>query len=221
VAGVAVLLAVAFSVYAYRGRQAERAALESARPTTDSARTSPTTDALVADAPPATPPANPADSANASAFAVELGNYSTEAGAMLKLQQLGDSIPGATYAPVVQSDRGIWYRLTAGAFSSRSSADSLLTALRAHRALPPGGGSVTSLPLALLLSSGETPTTARPIVATLRERGIPAYALVQKIGTVSVYAGTFATPREATSLITSLASANIQATLVYRVGRPL
>ncbi|HSQ33013.1 MAG TPA: hypothetical protein VLN49_24335, partial [Gemmatimonadaceae bacterium] len=68
---------------------------------------------------------NPQDSAQAAAFAVELLAANTQAGAILKLQQDGSSLPASTFSPaLVQGAQ--WYKVIAGAYVNRNSADSLL-----------------------------------------------------------------------------------------------
>lgn len=77
--------------------------------------------------------ANPADSAMAAAFAVELMAANTQAGAILKLQQDGKDLPAATFAPVmIQGAR--WFKVVSGAFVNRAGADSLLDGLRKQKA---------------------------------------------------------------------------------------
>jgi hypothetical protein len=182
----------------------------------DSARPAP------AAAMPATPTiptvSNPADSATAAAYGVELMAAITQAGAILKVQTDGKSLPAATFAPaVIQGVR--WYKVVSGAFSARSDADSLLAGLR-RRKLLRGGESVVRLPYAFLIDS-ELPAGAVPgMVASYVDRGQPVYALRQSNGKAWLYVGAFESVEQASLYMESLRASGIQPVLVYRKGRP-
>jgi hypothetical protein len=161
---------------------------------------------------------NPEDSANAAAFAVELLAANTQAGAILKLQQDGKNLPAATFAPVlIQNAR--WFKVIAGAFTRRESADSLLVALRRRRVLDAGSGVVVRLPLAFLIDSGVPPGAVSGMVATYADRGQPVYALRQTNGSAWLFAGAFESLAQSNLYAESLRASGITPVLVYRKGR--
>ena len=165
--------------------------------------------------------ANPADSANASPFAVQIAMVDTEDGAAMRVRSGGGDFPVATYAPVTRgADRGTWYKVTTGAYTDRARADQLLTFLRQRGLVPNGWGTVVRAPYALQIATAPSKTQAAPVIADFQSRQIPAYGLVQRDSTVRIYAGAFDTPDEAALFKTALKSTkNIDATLAYRVGR--
>ena len=165
--------------------------------------------------------ANPEDSSSASPFAVQIAMVDTEDGASMRVRSGGADFPVGTYAPVTRgTDRGTWYKVTTGAYVDRAKAQQLLTFLRQRGQVPQGWGSVIRAPLALQLSSAASPAQAAPIIADFESRQIPVYGLLQRDGSVRIYAGAFETPDEAALFKSALASTkNIDATLVYRVGR--
>ena len=166
-------------------------------------------------------PANPADSATTSAFAVQIAMVDTEDGAAARVRAGGGDFPVGTYAPVSRGpDRGTWYKVVTGAYTDRARAQQLLGFLRTRRSVPQGWGSVIRAPLALQVASARRPAEAAPLIADYQSRGVPAYALMQRDSTVRIYAGAFETPEEAALFKSALKSTkNIDATLVYRVGR--
>jgi malate synthase len=86
--------------------------------------------------------------------------------------------------------------------------------------VPQGWGTVISAPLALQLRSAADTGTASAILVDLKAMKVPAYALLQRDGSVRIYTGAFETPEEAELLKETLKNTkNIDATLVYRVGR--
>ena len=164
--------------------------------------------------------ANPADSASASVYAVQVAMVDNEDGAAQRVRTGGGDFPAATYAPVSRGgDRGTWYKVTTGAYVNRDHAEQLLTFLRTRGLLPRGWGSVVRAPLALRLATAPSPTEAAALIADYQSRGVPVYALQQR-GEVAIYAGAFASPEEASLYRATLKDTkNIDATLVYRVGR--
>ncbi len=77
------------------------------------------------------PPANASDSAAAAAFTVELLVANTAEGANLFVRKNGAALPAPAVSPVpIDPERTTWYKVTAGAFTRRYQADSLLLALR-------------------------------------------------------------------------------------------
>ena len=176
---------------------------------------------VVVDSSPPLTPANPADSANASPFAVQIAMVDTEDGAAMRIRAGGVHFPVATYASVSRgADRGTWYKVVTGAYSTRNRADTLLAFIRRNGAVPQGWGSVIRAPLALQVATAPSTTEAAAIIADLQSKKVPVYGLLQGDNTVRIYAGAFETPDEAAQFKTELKNTkNIDATLVYRVGR--
>ena len=161
---------------------------------------------------------NPEDSAQAAAFGVELLAANTQAGAILKLQKDGKTLPAATFAPaLIQGAQ--WYKVIAGAFKDRVGADSLLDALRRRRVLDPGNGAVVNLPLAFLIDSGVPASAVPGMVSMYADRGQPVYALRQANGSAWLLIGAFQSPQQSLLYASSLRASGITPVLVYRKGR--
>ncbi|MEX2109866.1 MAG: hypothetical protein WD802_04625 [Gemmatimonadaceae bacterium] len=170
------------------------------------------------------PPANVAESAAASAFAVELLVANTPEGANFVLRKDNASLPAATVAPIpIGVERTTWYKVIAGAYTRRSEADSLLSALRAAKVLNDSAGSILEVPLALLVDSvGTQGGIDAAVTAAVRKytaRGLPVYALMQDDGGARLYAGAFDRPNDAGELLKTLRDAGIRPVLAYRTGR--
>ena len=184
-------------------------------------------DSLVATTPPAvdsSPPlavANPGDSANASRFAVQIAMIDTEDGAAIRVRSGGGDFPVATFAPVSRgADGGMWYKVVTGAYTDRARAVQLLSFLRTRGVVPQGWGTVIRAPFALSIASAPSTTEAAALIADFHSRQVPVYGLLQRDGSVRIYSGAFETPDEATpAKLALLRNKNIDATLVYRVGR--
>ena len=184
-------------------------------------------DSLVATTPPAvdsSPPlavANPGDSANASRFAVQIAMIDTEDGAAIRVRSGGGDFPVATFAPVSRgADGGMWYKVVTGAYTDRARAVQLLSFLRTRGVVPQGWGTVIRAPFALSIASAPSTTEAAALIADFQSRQVPVYGLLQRDGSVRIYSGAFETPDEATpAKLALLRNKNIDATLVYRVGR--
>jgi len=170
------------------------------------------------------PPANAIDSAEASAFSVELLVANTAEGANLFVRKNGAALPAAAVSPVpIGPERATWYRVTAGAYTRRDQADSLLRALRESRLLADDSVEhVMRTPLALLLDSvpsqGGIADAIRAAVQKYAGRGLPVYTLKQDDGGARIYAGAFTTARQSAELIKSLRAAGLKPILVYRTG---
>lgn len=162
--------------------------------------------------------ANPADSALAAAFAVELLATNTAAGAAARVREEGDDIPAGTYAAALV-DGAEWYKVVAGAYATRELADSLLALLRREGELDERSGSVVRLPYAFLVHSEVQDSSVNALLNAYRDLGQPVYALRQADGTLKVYAGAFESPEQAGLLVAALRAAGITPTLVYRTGR--
>jgi len=166
-----------------------------------------------ASAAPSLPPTNEAS------FSVELLFTNSDQDALEYLGQSSDSLPAATFAPVVAGvDPSPWYRLVAGAFPDSSTADTFLQVLRQSGRVSVGGGAVARTPFALLLDSASSDALAQVRVSAYRGRGIPAYVLRDSVSTWRVYAGAFPTEPDAQWLKLTLDSLNIQSVLVTRTG---
>jgi hypothetical protein len=169
------------------------------------------------------PPANVNDSAAAARFTVELLVANTAEGANLFVRKNGAALPAATVSPVpIDPERSTWYKVTAGAYTRRYEADSLLFALRGSRVLTDSAGTVTRAPLALLVDSvpsqGGILDAVRSGVQKYVARGLSVYALMQDDGGALIYAGAFARADESAQLIKTLRGAGLNPVLVYRIG---
>jgi hypothetical protein len=170
------------------------------------------------------PPPNVNDSSAASAFTVELLVANTAEGANLFVRKNGAALPAAAVSPVpIGPERTVWYRVTAGAYTRRDQADSLLSALRRSGVLAnQSAGEITRAPLALLLDSvpsqGGIVDAIRVTVDKYTARGLTAYALVQDYGGARIYAGAFGTVDQSAGLIRTLRGAGLNPVLVYRTG---
>ena len=169
------------------------------------------------------PPANVNDSASASAFTVELLVANTAEGANLFVRKNGAALPAAAVSPIsIDPERSTWYKVTAGAYTRRYQADSLLSALRRSGLLTDSAGSVTRAPLALLVDSvptqGGIVDAVRAAVQKYLDRGLPVYALIQDGGGARIYAGAFGAADQSAALIRTLRTAGLKPALVYRTG---
>jgi hypothetical protein len=209
-AAIVVAALIALAVRAFRGD-------DDARVTGD--RDGAAAPAAVARSP-STSTANPADSAAAAEFAVELMQANTEDGATLELRRHRDALPAVTIAPVATGERRvIWYKVIAGAYPEARQADSLLRAARMRRVLTESAGLLVRLPLALLVDSVPARGAVARVVRQHVSRGVPAYALVQSDGRALVYAGAFARAEESDVLAGQLRASGLRPVLVYRTGR--
>ena len=139
----------------------------------------------------------------------------------MRVRAGGSDFPVGTYAPVSRgADRGTWYKVVTGAYTDRARAEQLLVFLRTRGLVPQGWGSVVRAPLALRLTTSPSQTEAAAAIADYQSRRVPVYGLLQRDGSVVIYAGAFESPDEASLFRTTLKDTkNIDATLVYRVGR--
>jgi hypothetical protein len=170
------------------------------------------------------PPANIGDSAEAALFAVELQVANTAEGANLFISRNGGALPAPAVSPVpIDPERSTWYKVTAGAYTAKYQADSLLFVLRNAHVLRDSAGSVTRVPLALLVDSvptqGGINDAVRAAVQKYDGRGVSVYALIQDDGGARLYAGAFARADESAELIRTLRGAGLKPVLVYRTGR--
>ncbi len=170
------------------------------------------------------PPGNVNDSAAASAFSVELLVANTPEGANLFVRKNGAALPAAAVSPVqIGPERSQWYRVTAGAYTRRDQADSLLLALQKAGVLAnESAGRVTRTPLALLIDSvpsqGGIVDAVRAAVDKYTARGLTVYALIQDDGGARIFGGAFGALGESAGLIRTLRGAGLKPVLVYRTG---
>ena len=170
------------------------------------------------------PPANVNDSASASVFSVELLVANTAEGANLFVRKNGAALPAAAVSPVpIGQERATWYKVTAGAYTRRDQADSLLFALQKSGVLATeSAGRVTRSPLALLVDSvpsqGGIVDAVRAAVEKYTVRGLTVYPLIQDDGGARIFAGAFATADQSAGLIRTLRGAGLKPVLVYRTG---
>ncbi|MEO5589746.1 MAG: SPOR domain-containing protein [Gemmatimonadaceae bacterium] len=170
-------------------------------------------------------PVNPADSATATPFSVEIVNANTLEGANLLLQTNATVMPAATISLVPIGDtESTWYKVLAGAYEDSADADRLLATLRRRRVIQPeNGGAVIRAPLAMLIDS--IPNQAgmlsrtREKIRELAARDVVAYALIQRDGSARIYAGAFEFPDQASLAATALRVAGLSPVLAYRTGR--
>jgi hypothetical protein len=170
------------------------------------------------------PPPNVNDSASASAYTVELLVANTAEGANLFVRKNGAALPAAAVSPVpIGAERTTWYRVTAGAYTNRSQADSLLLALQTSRVLASGSsGRISRSPLALLIDSvpsqGGIVDAIRATVEKYTARGLTVYPLIQEYGGARIFAGSFEAIDQSAGLIRTLRGAGLNPVLVYRTG---
>lgn len=165
------------------------------------------------------PPANPADSLHASAYGVEVEQFSALEDAQQRFSQYRAQLPAGTISPVpMGADRAIYYSLISGAYPTRNEAEALLARLRHDHAVQEGLGTVVRTPYALLLDSAQAGHTEQ-VVEQYRHSAQPVYALAQDDGSLKIYAGAFERPEDAATLLSTLRAAKMSPVLVYRTGR--
>ena len=160
--------------------------------------------------------ANASDSAAAAAWAVRLEQTNTKSGAILDLRQRFETVPAGTYGFDLRTR---FFLLVAGAYSSRSAAESLLVQLRNHRILAPGMGSVTALPFAFMVQADVAIADVPTRLARFAARGQPVYALRQANGGANLYFGAYESTQQAALSVPTVMEAGLTPTLVYRIGR--
>jgi hypothetical protein len=172
--------------------------------------------AVLPDSFPVLAPANPTDSATASAFAVILENTNGLTGAIVDMRSKYSRVPAGSYALDLRTR---YYKLVAGAYQTRAGADSLLTELRTRKVLAVGFGAVVFLPYAFLVDTNVAAAEVAPRLARAAARAQPVYALRQPNGTVNFYFGAYESPQEASLAVPAARRAGLAPTLVYRTGR--
>lgn len=166
------------------------------------------------------PIANPADSSNAAAYAVELESFSDSADATLMLRRNRSYLHAGTISPVpVGTARELYYKVVSGAFPNRREADVLLDVLKHNGVIISVPGTVVRTPYALLLDSAAAGTTETQALRPYAHLPLPAYVLAQPDHSLKVYAGAFERPDDSATLMATLRAAKLNPTLVYRTGR--
>ncbi len=165
--------------------------------------------------------ANPADSANATAYSVQLASHTGMTSALAHVITAADrALPAVTYSPIITGPANArWYRVLAGAYGDPVAADSLLALLRRRGSLEAAQGEVRHAPFALIVERGVAREQTDIYVRDYRDRGLPAYALLQNDGTVNIYTGAFETPEQAALLLAILRDRGETPQVVYRLGR--
>lgn len=163
---------------------------------------------------------NPADSARATAFSVELVSATSQESAWQFLVNSPAPLPASSVSPVVvEPDATRWFRVVAGAYSVSSRADSLLRAAHTAGVVASDAGRVVRTPVALRVGEGLGASAARQMVGGLRQRGIGAYALTQDDGSLNVYVGAFEQVAQAQYLSGRLRDDGVENVIAYRTGR--
>ena len=163
---------------------------------------------------------NPADSANAAGYTVELVAANTPAGANSVLAMRGVRLPAPTLVPVLLgADGRPWYRALTGAWRDRTDAEALLRTLRDRGLVREDEGRVLRAPFALLLAAGVPPDSTATAVRAWTSRGIPVQALWQDDGSVRLFAGAFETPGQSVLVALSLRDIGVEPVLAFRTGR--
>jgi hypothetical protein len=167
------------------------------------------------------PPANPADSASASAYAVEVTAWNSKDDANEVLARYRDILPAGTISPVpIGPNRDRYFKLIVGAYPMRNEADAELAVLRHKNVTPtPQLGTVVRTPYALLIDSSVVGRPSELVRKYPEARKWGSYVLAQKDGSLKLYAGAFERPEDAAALMLTLRADKITPTLVYRTGR--
>ena len=167
------------------------------------------------------PPANPADSAIASAYAVEVAAWNSQDDANQTLSRFSGLLPAGTISPVpIGPTREQYYKLIVGAYPARNEADAELALLRHKRITPtPQLGTVVRTPYALLIDSAAAGRPSELVRKYPEARIWGSYVLAQTDGSLKLYAGAFERPEDSAALMATLRAARLSPILVYRTGR--
>ncbi|HSJ62376.1 MAG TPA: SPOR domain-containing protein [Gemmatimonadaceae bacterium] len=157
---------------------------------------------------------NPEDSARASGYVVVIANVTDSAAAGRRILESLAALPAPTFSPDTP-----WYRVSVGAFATEAAADTFLRELRARQVLEPESGYLLRAPYSLLLITLADSAAVRDSLASLRLRGVPAFALRASDATVMLYAGAYETPDQAADALAVHQLAVPEAVVAYRVGR--
>jgi hypothetical protein len=168
--------------------------------------------------------ANPADSAAAAKYSVEILAANTAEGANFELQRHGAMMPAATISLVPIGDtEAIWYKVHAGALADSAQAERLLRSLRRRGVVSATTGTVVRTPYALRVDSvpaqAAVNAKTRELVQNFAAKGLAVYALTQRDGSARLYAGAFENPEQSSLAATALRVAGVTPVLEYRTGR--
>ena len=183
----------------------------------DSIRASGAEHRAASPAPPPTPPRArptpvPAPRLDTLPWTVQLAAYASADKALALADRLAsrEHLPAFVTPVALEGRRGggaaVWYRVLAGAFTTRDSAVLARAALWANRVAPKGQGDLLRAPYSFSLAQ-----TGRP--DRLRARGIPA---VSWGADGALLVGAFETPDQASVAEAQLKRARVPATLVTR-----
>ncbi|HZK77733.1 MAG TPA: hypothetical protein VFC35_02410 [Gemmatimonadaceae bacterium] len=220
IAAIVLAAGIAGGAYYARSRAPAKVPATVVAPPVDSARE----DSIAASHAAALAPVNPADSANATAFSVEILAANTAEGANFEVKRYGSVMPAATISLVPIGDtEATWYKVYAGVYPDSVDANRLLVSLRRRRVVADSAGSVVRVPLAFLVDSvpsvGGTTALLRDKLQSYAGRGIPAYGLMQSDGTIKIYTGAFERPEQSSLAVSALRVAGLTPVLAYRTGR--
>jgi cell division septation protein DedD len=167
------------------------------------------------------PPANPADSAIASAYSVEVAAWNSQDDANEALARYSGQLPAGTISPVpIGPTREKYFKLIVGAYPARNEADAELALLRHKKITPtPQLGTVVRTPYALLIDSAAAGRPSELVRKYPEARVWGSYVLAQTDGSLRLYAGAFERPDDAAALMVTLRAAKLTPILVYRTGR--
>lgn len=165
------------------------------------------------------PIVNPADSANALRFSVELVAANSLAGANSSLTPRGEPYPVPTVAPVVLGAApSVWYRALVGAWATQREAEDWLSRQRALGLLRSSVGRVTQVPYAVQLFEGPREEALRESLR-LGGEDLRVYTLESNDGRVRVFAGAFESANQALWFAAQLHERGLSPQLAYRTGR--
>lgn len=165
------------------------------------------------------PIVNPADSAAALRFSVELVAANSLSGANSGLTSRGDPYPIPTVAPVLLgSAPTVWYRAMVGAWATKAEAEAWLERERALGLVRGSVGRVVEAPLALQLFEGPREEALSQSLRLDRE-DVRVYALETSDGRVRLLAGAFESASQALWFAAQLNGRGLSPQLAYRTGR--
>ncbi|HXV17704.1 MAG TPA: SPOR domain-containing protein [Gemmatimonadaceae bacterium] len=205
-----------------RSRSASKEPVVVAAPPVDSVKDDSIAAARKASA--AVVPVNPADSANATPFSVEILAANTAEGANFELKRHGSVMPSPTISLVpIGETEATWYKVYAGAYSDSSDAEKLVRSLRRRRIVADSAGSVARVSFAFLVDSvpavAGVAAAVRDKIQSYAGRGIQVYGLAQSDGSVRLYTGAFERPEQSSLALSALRVAGLAPVLAYRTGR--
>ena len=163
-------------------------------------------------------PANAAESAAASAYAVVIARFNTLSGAQAWLQSQAKGLPSATFVPVrIQGET--WYAALVGSYPTRAEADSLLAALSAQGLSRADSTNIVRAPFAFLVDS--VGASAVPgLLKYFADRASRCTRFASRTARRGCSSGAFESPAAVRALRSRhFAHRGITPVLVYRKGR--